>query len=75
MMKDNSKASQREATRAALNTNRTLWKQLSYPAYIGLDIHKDTIAVAVARAGRDEPESWGTVGQYSSVGKQAGQAA
>ena len=55
MMKDNSKASQREATRAALNTNRNLWKQLSYPAYVGLDIHKDTIAVAVARAGRDEP--------------------
>lgn len=29
---------------------------ISYPAYIGLDVHKETIAVAVARAGRDAPE-------------------
>jgi len=27
-----------------------------YPAYIGLDVHKETITVAVARAGREEPE-------------------
>lgn len=26
-----------------------------YPAYIGLDVHKDTIAVAVAECGRGEP--------------------
>ena len=32
-----------------------------YPAYIGLDVHKETIAVAVARAGRDTPESWGEI--------------
>ena len=30
---------------------------VSYPAYIGLDVHKETIAVAVARVGRDAPES------------------
>ena len=28
----------------------------SYPAYIGLDVHKESIAVAVARAGRNAPE-------------------
>ena len=27
-----------------------------YPAYIGLDVHSRSIAVAVARAGREEPE-------------------
>ena len=35
--------------------------KVSYPAYIGLDVHKETIAVAVARAGRDAPESWGEI--------------
>ena len=34
----------------------------SYPAYVGLDVHKDTIAVAVARAGREAPQSWGEIG-------------
>ena len=29
---------------------------VSYPAYIGLDVHSQTIAVAVARSGREEPE-------------------
>jgi transposase len=33
----------------------------SYAAYIGLDVHKETIAVAVARAGRDAPEFWGEI--------------
>ena len=28
----------------------------TYPAYIGLDVHKDTIAVAAARMGREEPQ-------------------
>ena len=32
-----------------------------YPAYIGLDVHKATIAVAVARPGRAEPEFRGEV--------------
>lgn len=34
----------------------------AYPAYIGLDVHKDTIAISVARAGRQAPESWGEIG-------------
>jgi len=32
-----------------------------YAAYVGLDVHKDTIAVAVAWSGRDEPEYWGEI--------------
>jgi transposase len=35
--------------------------RVTYPAYIGLDVHKETIAVAVARNGRDAPESWGEI--------------
>jgi len=33
----------------------------SYPAYIGLDVHKETIVYAVARAGREAPESRGEI--------------
>jgi transposase len=33
----------------------------AYPAYIGLEVHKETIAVAVASAGRDVPESRGEI--------------
>ncbi|MCG5539513.1 IS110 family transposase [Halorhodospira sp. 9622] len=29
--------------------------------YVGLDVHKDTIAVAVARLGRGDPEYWGSI--------------
>jgi transposase len=32
-----------------------------YPVYIGLDVHKESIAVAVARAGREAPESRGEI--------------
>ena len=34
---------------------------MDYSAYVGLDVHKDTIAVAVARAGRDAPEYLGEI--------------
>jgi transposase len=30
-------------------------------AYVGLDVHKDSIAVAVAHAGREEPVYWGEI--------------
>ncbi len=32
-----------------------------YPAYIGLDVHKETIVVSVARSGREAPESYGEI--------------
>lgn len=32
-----------------------------YAGYVGLDVHKDSIAVAVAYAGREAPEFWGTI--------------
>ena len=32
-----------------------------YSAYVGLDVHKDTIAVAVAYLGRSEPTSLGDI--------------
>lgn len=34
---------------------------IEYPAYVGLDVHKATLAVAVAPAGRDAPEYRGEI--------------
>jgi len=36
-------------------------KPTSYAAYIGLDVHKEVIAVSVARAGREAAESCGEI--------------
>jgi len=44
-------------TASALETIREATEEARYPAYIGLDVHKETIVVAVARAGREAPES------------------
>lgn len=42
----------------------------TYPAYIGLDVHKDTIAVAVAECGRGQPDSLGEIANTrKTVGK------
>ena len=38
-----------------------------YKAYVGLDVHKDTIAVAVARPGRADPEWHGTIANRRSA--------
>jgi transposase len=46
-----------ETTSALETIKRAQWVG-GYPAYIGLDVHKETIAVAIARAGRKTPESW-----------------
>ena len=35
--------------------------QRQYPAYLGLDVHKNTIAWAVAKDGRQEPEYRGEI--------------
>ncbi|MCB1829479.1 MAG: IS110 family transposase [Gammaproteobacteria bacterium] len=40
-----------------METTRQLSAERRYAAYIGLDVHKETIAVALAKAGRDAPES------------------
>ena len=48
-------------TGSALETVRQSQAQRKYPAYIGLDVHKETIAVAVARVGRAAPESRGEI--------------
>ncbi len=44
-------------TASALETVRQVEAKSGYPAYIGLDVHKESIVVAVARAGREAPES------------------
>ena len=43
-------------TASALETVQNAGKSKRYAAYVGLDVHKDTIAVAIARPGRGEPE-------------------
>jgi len=65
-------------TGSALETARQSQAQRKYPAYIGLDVHKQTIAVAVARVGRAAPESrgeigfcWTFLGQASNYGEKA----
>ena len=43
-------------TASALETVQNADESKRYAAYIGLDVHKDRIAVAIARPGRGEPE-------------------
>ena len=33
----------------------------NYSKYLGLDVHKDTISVAIAEEGREEPRSYGKI--------------
>ncbi len=46
---------------SAVETILPILPAVGYPAYIGLDVHKETIAVAVARSGRAVPESRGEI--------------
>ncbi len=46
---------------SSLEIIRQARSEKEYAIYVGLDVHKDTIAVAVAWAGRDEPEYWGEI--------------
>jgi transposase len=43
-------------TASALNTVQETSTAKEYAVYIGLDVHKETISVAIARPGRDAPE-------------------
>lgn len=46
---------------SALSTIQQAQAKYDYPAYIGLDVHKETIAVSIARAGREAPDYWGEI--------------
>ena len=46
--------------------------EINYAAYVGLDVHKDTIAVAVAPAGRESPANYGELANTpTAIGKLA----
>lgn len=54
MKKFNAKELKIEATSAFSTVRKSLSDNI-YPAYIGLDVHKERIAIAVAYAGRNAP--------------------
>ena len=60
MKEFNVKASRIE-TSSALGRLYPISTAKTYPVYIGLDVHKETIAVALARVGREEPEFSGEI--------------
>jgi transposase len=60
-MKEFNAEAVRIETASALEAVRPAQAGRKYPAYIGLDVHKETIAVAVARVGREAPESRGEI--------------
>jgi transposase len=60
MKECNAKAVGNESA-SVVETLRQSPAERQYPAYFGLDVHKETIAVAVARAGREAPVSRGEI--------------
>ncbi|WP_456378151.1 IS110 family RNA-guided transposase [Thiolapillus sp.] len=48
-------------TASALESIRQIQAKSDYAAFIGLDVHKDSIAVAIAWPGRHEPEDRGEI--------------
>ena len=48
-------------TASALDSALKAGEVHCYGVYVGLDVHKETIAVAVAQQGRDEPQSRGEI--------------
>lgn len=51
----------RVETESAMETVQEAGKPKRHAVYVGLDVHKETIAVAIARPGRGEPEYRGEV--------------
>ena len=60
MKQFNAKQAQVE-TVSALQRVQAAGKQENYVAYVGLDVHKETIVVALAHPGREEPVYWGEI--------------
>ena len=61
-MRRNTESKQVEAVRTPSKTTQIVGcNRYNYPAYIGLDVHKETIAVSVARDGREDPGPLGEV--------------
>jgi len=60
-MKEFNPEQHRIETASALEVVTNAKDQARYAAYVGLDVHKETIAVAVAQPGRSEPEYRGEI--------------
>ncbi len=60
-MKDFNAESVTQDTHTAVHLLQAQSAERLYPAYIGLDVHKETIAWAIAREGRTEPEYRGEI--------------
>jgi transposase len=54
-MQEFNAATHRIETASALDTVLGVGREKAHAAYVGLDVHKETIAVAVAEPGREEP--------------------
>ena len=60
-MKEFNAETVRIETASALDAVQEAGKPKRYAAYVGLDVHKATIVVSVARAGREAPQSRGEI--------------
>jgi len=63
-------AKSRKPLRDLAEVGKHMEQAAGYGAYVGLDVHKDTIAVAVAECGRGQPDYFGEIANTSKrVGK------
>ncbi len=69
-MKEFNAEQERVETASALQSVQEAGNQKRYGVYVGLDVHKETIAVAIARPGREEPAYRGEIAHTrKAVGK------